>query len=198
MESLAAIDQGVLYFFQSLHRDGLNELGVFTTKLGNTEVLGILSAIITLLFVLLRRPRFAIGFALVCLISVTLNYGVKIAVGRPRPSLATALVKVPNNPSFPSGHALCSMAIYTTAFTLLGSLIGRRWLGLVGVLLGLAIGLSRPFVGVHYPSDVLAGWIAGLGVALVALPWILLPPVVPEAVPVPISPKSDRPSNYST
>jgi undecaprenyl-diphosphatase len=85
---------------------------------------------------------------------------------RPRPPLGSALT-TPLSSSFPSGHSLLSAIVYL----LLGAMLARseaRWsakLYFVGVAMTLVflIGASRVLLGVHYPSDVLAGWTAGLG-----------------------------------
>ncbi|MFO0844061.1 MAG: phosphatase PAP2 family protein [Gemmataceae bacterium] len=167
MDWLAAHDLGVLYWFGSWHRPWLDPVMVGLTKLGNPWVLVGFSAAVVLALALGRRYRYAAGFAAVALASGAVNFGTKLLVARPRPDVAWRLIDMPSYASFPSGHALCSLAIYATALALFGEVAGgRRWLGWVGVLLGVAIGLTRPYVGVHYPLDVVAGWVAGLGLAV--------------------------------
>jgi undecaprenyl-diphosphatase len=93
-----------------------------------------------------------------------LSAGLKVLFARPRPDVVEHLVGV-STPSFPSGHALLSAAIYLT----LGALLARefprpalqRYFMGVAVMLTLLIGLSRVYLGVHWPSDVLAGWCIG-------------------------------------
>jgi undecaprenyl-diphosphatase len=68
--------------------------------------------------------------------------------------------------SFPSGHAMSSMVVYGSVAYLVARLEGKRGLKqttwVVAALIILAIGVSRMYLGVHYPSDVIAGFIAGL------------------------------------
>jgi undecaprenyl-diphosphatase len=96
----------------------------------------------------------------------------KRVVHRPRP--AGAVLEAGESPeSFPSGHAGGSAAIYPTLALVLGRLYlprpGQRTAAVAGaVALALLIGVSRLCLGVHYLSDVVAGWCAGLGCALLA------------------------------
>ncbi len=95
-------------------------------------------------------------------------------IARPRPELVPHLVQV-TNASFPSGHAMISSAVYLTLALMLAEGIGRDgWQGKAGrtavviFFSGLAvlIGMSRIYLGVHWPSDVLAGWCFGTAWAL--------------------------------
>jgi len=92
-------------------------------------------------------------------IAIALNYLVKLIVRRPRPVLEglPPLGGAPSSLSFPSAHATSSFAV-ATAMTRVEPL------GALAFLLALALSLGRPYLGMHYPSDVLAG--ALLGVAL--------------------------------
>jgi undecaprenyl-diphosphatase len=88
---------------------------------------------------------------------------------RPRPAVVPHKSLVMTS-SFPSGHSLNSAVVYLTLGTLLAGLCRERRLKFyffsVALLLTLLVGISRVFMGVHYPTDVLAGWCAGLAWAL--------------------------------
>jgi undecaprenyl-diphosphatase len=98
-----------------------------------------------------------------------LNVLLKAVFARPRPDVALRLTEV-DSMSFPSGHAMDSAIIYLTLAALLTRLVQPAPLKLyllgLALLITLLIGLSRIYLGVHYPSDVLAGWVAGLAWAL--------------------------------
>ncbi len=98
------------------------------------------------------------------------NAGLKSVLHRPRPELVPHLAMV-SNASFPSGHAMISAAIYFTVAAMLAETQPKRSARIVlmafSSLLVLLIGCSRIYLGVHWPSDVLAGWCLGSAWALV-------------------------------
>jgi undecaprenyl-diphosphatase len=104
------------------------------------------------------------------LAAILLDAGVKALVQRPRPEVVRPLVPVPAGWGFPSGHALGSTAVYVSAALLLTAAPVRRWrrvLALIAALsLAFLIGFSRLYLGVHYVTDVVGGWAAGLALAL--------------------------------
>jgi undecaprenyl-diphosphatase len=99
--------------------------------------------------------------------------GLKLVVGRPRPQLWPRLVEATGY-SFPSGHALGSAALYG----FLAHVLARRWprhrlaLYAGGILTALYVGGGRLYLGVHWPSDVLAGWTLGALLCGAAASWL--------------------------
>ena len=110
-----------------------------------------------------RRGRW-LAAAAVAPAAVVVNYAVKVGVGRERPLIEDhpALARAPSKLSFPSAHATSSLA----GATALGRVEPRARVPLY-VLAG-SICLCRPYLGMHYPSDVLAGALLGLGLGALA------------------------------
>lgn len=139
------------------------------TALGSTTVLSFVVVATTLFLWLRGRGR----TALLVLASTTLGAVaitlVKALVGRSRPDLIDRLMVETSN-SFPSGHAASSAIVYLTLATLLFPVVPERRMRafLIAVALTLvgAIGVSRVYLGVHWPSDVIAGWALGSAWAL--------------------------------
>jgi len=134
------------------------------TALGSTTVLSFV-VLATALFLWLRGRTHT---ALLVLVSTLLGGAavtlIKALVGRARPDLIDRLMQETSN-SFPSGHAATSAIVYLTLATLLFPVVREAQMRafLIGVALVLvaAIGVSRVYLGVHWPSDVIAGWAFG-------------------------------------
>ena len=117
-------------------------------------------------FLLLQR-RF--GWIVLVAFSVggagALDYALKALFGRVRPDVVPHLQDI-TGPSFPSGHTMISAATYLTLGALVARLNRRRWTRVYVLCVALAltflVGISRVYLGVHYPTDVLGGWTAGL------------------------------------
>ena len=96
--------------------------------------------------------------------SLILNSALKEVFGRARPDVVPALVDVLTY-SYPSGHALLSSAIYISFAAIIAELAASHWtrayIVACAFLLAGLVGISRVYLGVHYPSDVLAGWAIG-------------------------------------
>ncbi|MBB2672866.1 MULTISPECIES: phosphatase PAP2 family protein [Rhizobium] len=134
------------------------------TSLGGVTVLTLLTVLITVYLLLDRRWPIAIFVFSSVLTGWLASALLKILVARPRPDVVPHLVEV-SDLSFPSGHAMVSAVTYLT----LGALVARTqryrstriFVMASGVFLAVIIGLSRIYLGVHYPTDVFAGWCAG-------------------------------------
>jgi undecaprenyl-diphosphatase len=139
------------------------------TSLGGTTVLTLMTAAVVG-FLLVDGKRAA---AILVFVSVgggaLLSTILKLVVARPRPDIVPHLVEV-SSASFPSGHAMLSAVVYLTLGALLSRVEGPPRLKIyilsVAIALTLSIGVSRVYLGVHWPTDVLAGWCAGAAWAI--------------------------------
>ena len=120
-----------------------------------------------------RRVMVAVAPALALGLAGVAGAVAKQVVGRPRPPAGLRLV-AETEPSFPSGHATDSAALYLTVALVLALFVLRRPVARAalvtgGLVLTGCVGLSRLVLGVHWPSDVLAGWALGTTAALVVV-----------------------------
>ncbi len=109
-----------------------------------------------------------LAMALASLVSNLLSEFLKVEFARQRPGLTAHLDQVGGSLSFPSGHSASAAAVYLLLAWLLPAELRRPWLVLAVVLIFLT-GLSRILLGVHYPSDVIGGWMLGTAFALVGV-----------------------------
>jgi undecaprenyl-diphosphatase len=145
------------------------------TALGSIPVLGLLT-LLALGYLLLDQRWRALGLLLLSLPGgLLLNTVLKHGFDRPRPELVARLMDV-QTASFPSGHAMLSAVGFLTLGALLASGSRRRrhrtYILSMAVLLTLLVGVSRVWLGVHWPTDVLAGWCLGAAWAMAC--WLLL------------------------
>jgi len=139
------------------------------TALGSVTVLGLIVLLAIGLMLCLRRWTEALVVLVGAGGGVVISQGLKQLFGRERPDLVYRAVEAAN-PSFPSGHAMLSAVVFLT----LGALAARfatlrrvKALALgAAVLLSLMVGASRIYLGVHWTSDVLAGWSVGAAWAM--------------------------------
>jgi undecaprenyl-diphosphatase len=168
--ALELVERGVLPFdapvmawFANFHAEDLTEAVLFLTRLGGGKFLMFVAVVMAGLMWLAKHPRSAIYLASIAAGTAALNVGLKLLFARDRPDALLRLIDT-SGYSFPSGHAMASAAIYGAVAVVLFTRFPRiKWPSLiVCVALVTAIGLSRVYLRVHYPSDVLAGWGLGL------------------------------------
>jgi membrane-associated phospholipid phosphatase len=138
------------------HSPGLESVAKALGKAGNNGAVWVVLGVALALLDPDRREAWLICAALGP-IAIVLNYGIKLAVKRPRPVLEglPPLGGAPSSLSFPSAHALSSFAVATAMFRVDPATAGA-------LVVALAVSLGRPYLGMHYPSDVLAGALLGV------------------------------------
>ena len=147
----------------------LSETARDVTSLGGFPVLALLTAAVCGFLLVARRYRTSL-FVLSSIVGGwILNAVLKNLFHRPRPSVVPHLTETMST-SFPSGHAMLSAITYLTLGALLAQFAEHRrvkvYLLTVALVLSVLVGCTRVYLGVHYPTDVLGGWVAGLAWAL--------------------------------
>ena len=203
-------DAAIIRFVRQPALDGpLAPLGAIT-QLGSTGAVTALAVIVLAILALRGNPRWGLASAATIGVASLLNTGFKRWIERARPDVLDPLV-LEHGFSFPSGHSMLG----ATAWGILAVVIARSDLPVALKRVGVAtcvalvalIGLSRVYLGVHYPSDVLAGWTAGAVIVLVyaaATRQLARPRLAVSAAPAergaavaagdPAAPRSDPPA----
>lgn len=166
LDTILQLDGQLLTAIQGLHMAWLDPIVSVYTKLGDAGILWIALSLAMLFW----KPTRKAGFLALCAMALGLlvtNITIKPLISRPRPWLDWPIVplvteKDPN--SFPSGHTCAAFAAgMSWARTL-----PWKWGRIAAVIAAVCMGLSRLYVGVHYPTDVLVGAVIGLLCAWVA------------------------------
>ena len=145
------------------------------TALGGYSVLLTITILVSVFLFLERQNSHARVILATVVTGFLLTLLLKAIVSRPRPDIVPHYSYV-DSPSFPSGHSMMSAIVYLTLGLMLSDLASQRHVKVFLVVAAIAIsgtvGFSRIYMGVHYPTDVLAGWWAGTSWALAI--WLVL------------------------
>lgn len=166
----APFDNWVLYHIHALSRPGLDGVVSVITQLGGVVAVPLVSLLLAI--VLYKKMTRAYAWLLLAGVigSSLLNLILKSLFARSRPDLWHHLV-VERSFSFPSGHAMASASLAASLIAALWYTRWRKWAILLGMLYISLIGFTRLYLGVHYPTDIVAGWIIAVG--WVAMVWLL-------------------------
>lgn len=142
----------------------LEQVGQDITALGGNAVLSLVSIWVMLFLCLINKGRLALVVLLATGGALLASLLLKSGFDRPRPDLVRHATMVYTS-SFPSSHSMLAASAYLTMGALLAQAQRRRRVKaliiITSVLLTLLIGISRIYLGVHWPTDVVAGWVAG-------------------------------------
>ena len=168
-DELSALDGSILRYVATLRRPWLTIPVIDLTALGSVTLLGLVTLVTCVVLLNLRDLRGASQMVVAMAGATLWVFMTKRMFARARPDVVDHLLEVQSF-SFPSGHASGSAALYVTFAVVVGrhlrTLHARMWLLACTFGLALAIGLSRVYLGVHYPSDVVSGLAFGSGWAL--------------------------------
>ncbi len=155
-------DTTLLLWIHQKANPSLDTVMLTITRLGNREFIIPIVAISLVLLWLRQYRQEAKVFAIACLGGAILNTGLKLFFGKPRPELWTRLIPETSY-SFPSGHALGSMVVYGFLAYLLTRHHPKfaKLIYILAVVLITLIGISRLYLGVHWPTDIIAGYGVG-------------------------------------
>ena len=171
LQSVQNLDGEILLQIQQhLRTDMLTPLMKFVTFLGNGGWFWILCAVVLLAIPKTRKTGYAAVLSLIFGVIVT-NLLLKNIVARPRPfaeiEALIPLIAKPTDFSFPSGHTTASFAVALVMLRML-----PKKIGIPAVVLAALVAFSRLYLGVHYPTDVLVGFVVALVGSLLAV-WIV-------------------------
>lgn len=166
------LDESILKWFRQTEDVGqlrgpwwMGEVMRDLTALGSPLILGLLTVVTTGYLVVSRRPHAAWLVTISASGGGWLNFALKEWYDRPRPEVVPPLTVV-SGLSFPSGHAQISTIVFLTVASVMGRLATtparRVYILGIALVLSILVGISRVALGVHYPTDVLAGWIVGV------------------------------------
>lgn len=165
--NLDVFDERVTAWIYSYRSPAMTNIMIPITELGSQWAYLVLIPVITaILYYTGKNWRVSYQAFFVLLSTFLLNLGIKHLISRPRPEIGNRLVEISDGSfSYPSGHSMCAMAFYGFNIYLIFKLVKRPWLRytliISQLLLILLIGASRVYLGVHYPTDVIAGFAAG-------------------------------------
>jgi undecaprenyl-diphosphatase len=152
----------------------LQEMGRDATALGGLGWLFFFTLVIAGFLWLEGKHRLVVLLLATTASGALISQALKMAFARPRPDIVPHLSHVMTS-SFPSGHSLLSAVVYLTLGVMVAAAVPHNsqkiYALAVAVFITLIVGASRVYLGVHYPTDVLAGWLAGLVWALVC--WLV-------------------------
>jgi membrane-associated phospholipid phosphatase len=162
---VAGTDRRILHLVETLRTPELDQVMYALTYLGSVRAVLALAAVVAIVALLAGRYTDIVLLFLALAASELFVLATKALVARPRPPLEDARI-VQTGFGFPSGHASVAAALYgTLAYLLIRALRQEAlkvFVGSLAALLVVGIGISRVYLGAHYPTDVLAGWTLGV------------------------------------
>lgn len=162
-------EEGYYYISHYLINNTITPIAIFFTFLGEKTFLIALAVILIIFSFIFKRKNYGIQIAINLPLAALVNFIIKSIVRRPRPTEYRIIDQ--SGYSFPSGHSMVSMAFYGFLIYLVFKHIKNKYIKIPIIILLVAIipcvGISRIYLGVHYTSDVLAGFLLGLAYLII-------------------------------
>lgn len=166
------IDEAIFMFLRNAENPDLpggpswlTQVGQDITAMGGNTVLIILSMLVMLYLYIVQKRELIWVVLLATGGAILLSLLLKMGFARPRPDLVTHATTVYTS-SFPSAHAMVSASVYLTLGVLLARIhhhpMMKVFIIMASIFLTVIIGVSRVYLGVHWPTDIVAGWAAGV------------------------------------
>ena len=165
-----AFDTVIREWFYSIRTPWLTEIVKAITFMGNTKTI----VALCILFIIIPKitKKYGIPIAVTAIVGSAINKIIKHTMLRPRPDVSLHLIEQ-GGWSFPSGHSISGLLMYgLLAWLILRYARNQKFRIIAAVLLTLlwvGVGLSRIYLGVHYPTDVLGGWLLGMVILMITI-----------------------------
>lgn len=164
------LEKDTLYFDQRManyiylwRSPWMTRVMIFITDLG-AEYMILFSILVVIILIWKKHKRSALSLVIILVMGVIINISLKQIIHRPRPIMAPLVTET--SYSFPSGHAMNSAVFYLAVSFYFYHLTRKKklslWVTTGSIVLIILIGFSRVYLGVHYPSDVAAGYVIGV------------------------------------
>ena len=162
--TVAGFDSNIRYFMRQIQSPMWTSVFLTVTKLGSTFYLAIIGSVAGVIFLFLRWFRPLVLFIVVMSGQAALHHGAKWMFARPRPQALMSYREVESF-SFPSGHAVAGLCLYGAIAWIVATRVetsaAKAGIAIFAAVLIFLIGMSRAYIGIHFPTDVLAGFLAG-------------------------------------
>lgn len=172
---LVHLDRSIQQSVTASRTPGLTAWARVLTTIGRILVVAIVALIVTAVAAIRRDDEAVVLLAVGLATSSVLVVGIKSIVGRARPPVIDMTGPAPHSFSFPSGHTTASTILYGILLLLAWRRTGNRWaraaLAAVFVAVVGGVGWSRVYLGFHWATDVLAGWLLGSAVLVALAVW---------------------------
>ncbi|WP_165967135.1 phosphatase PAP2 family protein [Jeotgalibacillus sp. S-D1] len=160
---LHEFDHSIISVIAQAESENMTKIGIFITNMGDAVTLTVLTILLCVYLLVNKRYALAVFVASANLLGGAINWILKASFERERPSLRVFIEQ--GGFSFPSGHAMGSMIMYGSLAVIIVMLVDRLAVSIsfsiiIAVIIML-IGVSRVYLGVHFPSDIFAGFAAG-------------------------------------